>query len=645
MLQLQNVTKKFQNQLVLDQINVNIGPGLSVITGSSGSGKTTLLKIIAGVVSDYEGTVTIDGQSPASLLQEGLDLFYQKISIIWQENQLFSYLTVKENLLLQTRLSAGTDFEQVQQIKSVLATLGISECLEQKVRQLSGGQKQRVAIARALLNDPEILVADEPTSALDSKNAQSLMAVFQELARNRTVILVTHDEKLIPADAAHYQLKNGHLEQLVPPNETLANHIHFIRPKKLTWPAAFKTSFTFFKRRFFSYFSLFLLMSFAIFSSVWGLSPQVSMQGERQVQALIERYGSAIYNISIAGEIFAAGGTDGGDAPQQHVKQDISNVFDHYQHDPRLEGVYSIASFYNLELTIDGVVDHEKVTPSNSSPVNNGLASGKMLDNTKDELLIPLSLLKTLGLKANEVLGKTVTIQATGYDDDLNELPLTLTGKITGAVENTMRFEDPTGNIQTVAGDDQFIYSRKMVQNAYQQLKRDPSTAAIELRAKTLPDVLSVVADLQAEGLMPIGAFQLVGDLSQFSTETQKNTAISQQTLKLVGFSMLVIVVVFLLVLVFRENILLKLLGYQKQDLLRLNIGNSLLLLSGSLLTFGLLLPLFSHIVAILTDTSFLTAANLAIAGLLMLICCLFFFGGAQLLTRKSTESVLKRGE
>lgn len=649
MLTLEHVSKHYGKKAALTDLNLTFSQGLNFVLGPSGSGKSTLLKIISGLTGAYEGRVLLAGQDIRLLVGSKENRYlYQKVGIVWQEDQLFSYLSVKENILLALELSDQDEIQEILQVKAVLAELGIAELLEKKVRFLSGGQKQRVAIARALINQPEILIADEPTSALDPEGKAQLLALFARLAEERTVIIVTHEKKaLLPAGNRFY-LKGGQLVKQETTTGDNGRSYHGQYRRGYTLLDALKGNWRFFKGRLAGYLALMLLAIGGTYLLTLGISNQMTAKNDSRLDELTARYGGALYNIDIVSEMIAAGRTQAEDeAPETgSVKQDISQVFARYQADPRLEGLYSVASFFDYELTIPGVTTDYPVTASNNMPVNNGLVAGKMFDNGKDELVVPESLLETLGLKAGELLGQTITLQATGYDSQTQPHPITITGKVTGVIDTTMRFDDGSGEMTTVNGDDQFIFSRKLVKQVYEDLGRDPDSAPVELRTKKLADIAAIVDELQKDGLVPIGQFQLAGDLSQFNESTRSQTSDSRTLLLTAGLILLMAAGLLLLFLKYREWMILKVVGYGFKEAGLAAAVMGLLLFIGLTVGCGLLLPLAAVGAKEFLDLNMLAAGELATAFLTLAIFCLVaaaLSGG--LFAWADPQKVLKRGE
>lgn len=166
-----------------------------LIKAASGKGKTTLLSILYGIRHDYEGDVTFDGRSMASLSSsEWATLRQSTLSMVFQDLLLFSELTVMENLLIKNQL---TDHKTREDITSLIAKLGMGDFEQQKVGLLSLGQQQRIAIIRALCQPFKVLLLDEPFSHLDNENVTRIREVIEEEVANNqaTLIISTLEEE------------------------------------------------------------------------------------------------------------------------------------------------------------------------------------------------------------------------------------------------------------------------------------------------------------------------------------------------------------------------------------------------------------------------------------------------------------------
>ena len=202
MLQLQHIRKAYTTgdftQVALDDVSVSFRDNEFVaILGPSGSGKTTLLNIIGGLDHYDSGNLVVDGISTESYKDRDWDAYRNnRIGFVFQSYNLIPHQTVLANVELALTLSGVSRDERRRRAEEALAAVGLADHMGKKPSQLSGGQMQRVAIARALINDPEILLADEPTGALDSKTSVQIMDLLTEIARDRLVIMVTHNPEL-----------------------------------------------------------------------------------------------------------------------------------------------------------------------------------------------------------------------------------------------------------------------------------------------------------------------------------------------------------------------------------------------------------------------------------------------------------------
>ena len=167
------------------------------ILGPSGCGKTTLLNIIGGLDRYTEGDLIIDGKSTKNYCDKDWDAYRNNcIGFVFQSYNLIPHQTVLANVELAPELSGIPKKQRKERAEKILERVGLKGQENKKPNQLSGGQMQRVAIARALVNDPEIILADEPTGALDTETSVQVMELLKEVAKDRLVIMVTHNPEL-----------------------------------------------------------------------------------------------------------------------------------------------------------------------------------------------------------------------------------------------------------------------------------------------------------------------------------------------------------------------------------------------------------------------------------------------------------------
>lgn len=208
MIELKNITKKFENKTVFANFNLQINQNEMVaIIGPSGSGKSTLLNILGLIDKVDDGEYQFEQYTnikPNSRLAQ--KIIREKISYLFQNFALIEEDTVLQNLLLALKYVKQSKKEKTEIITDALQKVGLSEYLNSKIYELSGGQQQRIAVARAIIKPSELVLADEPTGSLDSKNRDEIIKLLLELnAAGKTVIVVTHDSHV--AEKCHRVLE------------------------------------------------------------------------------------------------------------------------------------------------------------------------------------------------------------------------------------------------------------------------------------------------------------------------------------------------------------------------------------------------------------------------------------------------------
>lgn len=202
MLDLRDICKRYVTQsftqVALDSVSLSFRDNEFVaILGPSGSGKTTMLNVIGGLDHFDSGDLLIDGISTKDFSDRDWDAYRNnRIGFVFQSYNLIPHQTILENVELALTLTGVGHAERRQRARKALEAVGLGEHVNKRPSQLSGGQMQRVAIARALINDPEIVLADEPTGALDSTTSVQVMDLLKDVARDRLVIMVTHNPEL-----------------------------------------------------------------------------------------------------------------------------------------------------------------------------------------------------------------------------------------------------------------------------------------------------------------------------------------------------------------------------------------------------------------------------------------------------------------
>ena len=185
---------------------------LTLLMGPSGSGKTTLLLILGCMLTPNSGTVTVCGASTADADKEGLARIRRDhIGFVFQSYHLFPTLNAGQNVQLALDIRGHHGRDAARKAREALGLVGLEQRAKAFPENLSGGEQQRVAIARAFVANPSIILADEPTSALDSDNGRSIMRILADAAhqRDRAVLVVTHDPRIVPFADRIIEIEDG----------------------------------------------------------------------------------------------------------------------------------------------------------------------------------------------------------------------------------------------------------------------------------------------------------------------------------------------------------------------------------------------------------------------------------------------------
>lgn len=220
-LQIENVSKQFDDHLVLNNVSIEIKQGeFFTLLGPSGCGKTTLLRMIAGFITPDSGKILLEGKNIINLPPEK-----RPLHTIFQSYALFPHLTVFDNIAFPLRMAKWDKAKITPQVEELLEDVQMSKFAKRYPHELSGGQKQRVAIARSLVDRPKLLLLDEPLSALDARLREHMHVELVKLQEETgvTFIYVTHDQKEALALSSRVAVLNfGEVEQLDTPQAIYA---------------------------------------------------------------------------------------------------------------------------------------------------------------------------------------------------------------------------------------------------------------------------------------------------------------------------------------------------------------------------------------------------------------------------------------
>lgn len=218
-IRIENLSKRFGKGdttfLALKDVNMHVAPGEVVgLIGPSGSGKSTLLKCLGAVIDPTSGRMTLDDTviyDDGWKVRDLRALRRDKIGFVFQAPYLIPFLDATDNVALLPMLAGVPNDQARRHALELLTALDVQHRAPAMPSQLSGGEQQRVAIARGLVNRPPVILADEPTAPLDSQRAMAVICILNDMARRyeTAIIVVTHDEKIIPTFKRIYHIRDG----------------------------------------------------------------------------------------------------------------------------------------------------------------------------------------------------------------------------------------------------------------------------------------------------------------------------------------------------------------------------------------------------------------------------------------------------
>ncbi len=215
MIEFHHVTKRFGDEIALDDVSISIAQGeLVVLLGASGTGKSTFLRLISFEDEPTSGEVVVGAFRSGAARSAQVQQLRRRLGIIYQDFRLLPDRTVFENVALPLRVAGEPGAALHRKVEGALERVGLARHGTRHLRQISGGQQQRVAVARALVHDPEVVLADEPTGNLDPETSQAMMTLFRELkAAGKAVVLATYDLTLIQPGDRVVRLERGRLKE------------------------------------------------------------------------------------------------------------------------------------------------------------------------------------------------------------------------------------------------------------------------------------------------------------------------------------------------------------------------------------------------------------------------------------------------
>lgn len=620
MFEIKNVSKQYKSEFALYNVSMNISKGLNFIVGSSGSGKTTLLKIMSGMEQDFDGEVLYCGKSIKDLKANEKSYFYNNIfGFVWQDFNLIEDGTVLDNVLLSEYLKGEQNIENA---KKILKDLKIFNLAHIKVKKLSGGQKQRVAIARELMKNPQVIIADEPTSALDEKNAKIIMDVLRAISKNRTVIVVTHDTSLISDNDHIFELDKGELISKSEIPYTKTPTLNMKSRSNLSLKNSLTLAISNIKSKFGRFAVATLSLMVAAILLLTTVNGAINNSGQAEFEKLLNTYDEGILNITVVDSFTSASGTErnNDEGPNADVTQNISGLYEQLVNDKRVEfAVLLPDNNINISINVDG--EEYKVESTGSVPHINKLLSGKIPMGNSNEVVVPESFVKKLGIDNKQAIGKEITFNSSMYNLESGEPLLkdvSIKAKIVGVIDANSVYEYD-GQTMEFYIDDSFFFSKTALSEMRKQAEIRSEKMEFIIRAKSPTDMISIKDELNSKGIVPLGDFERVEDIVRLNAQTTEQTESASLSITLLSGVMVLAIFLITGIMRKREYAIYKISGYNNKHL-------SLLIFSETVITMAtaiIFLLVTSPLINLVTKAQFsvdILNAKMLFTGVLLLV-------------------------
>ncbi|MFJ5621835.1 ATP-binding cassette domain-containing protein [Peribacillus loiseleuriae] len=646
MFEIRNVSKQYNGEFALNDISFTMGKGINFIVGASGSGKTTLLKIISGMEQNFDGEVYYCGKSIKELTTYEKSYFYNNVfGFVWQDFNLLEDLSVLENVLLPQYLKNNKNQKDADK---VLKELEIADLAHRKVNSLSGGQKQRVAIARELMKNPKVIIADEPTSALDEKNSKTTMDILKAISKKRTVIVVTHDVNLIDNDSNVIDLDEGEFVALPQKNVTKTEKLTYDESHRLSIKNAFSMTKSNVKSKFGRFLVSALSLMIAGILLLTTVSGTIASSSQGDFDKLIDTYGEGLKDISIVGSFTSAGGSGDNqeEKPNADVSQDIGGLYDQYVGDERVDFTAFLQGFDNIKVTVSG--EEYQIQGTGTVPSINKLIAGNMPTGKDNEIVVPESFVKTLGISNEQAIGKEIDFSSGIFNWDTGEPVIkdaSITATIVGVADNTVYYEYE-GEMTESSVDDSFFFSKAALDDLRRQAGIENDAMNFLIRAKTPTDMIAIKDELNEQGIVPLGQFELVEDIVRLNEQTTEQSGSASM---FIGILTVVMVMAISLITGFmrkREFAIYKVSGFNNVHFSLLNLTEKITEIMTAILLMLVTSPLINIATKGLFNASILNSKML-FAGVLLIalvgVAAYFTTSIAFIMTKTSTA--LKTGD
>lgn len=568
MIYLNNVSKKYKDLDILLHANYRFKDGtLTCVLGNSGAGKSTLLNLIAGLDIDYDGEIENLCFKEKNFSNKNLSNYrFNNVGFIFQDYHLLNGYTVLENVIMGAHLDSElTKEEKIEKALNLLTELGLKNKANQMVHELSGGQKQRASIARALMNDPKIILADEPTAALDELNSDGVMKILKRLARNRTVIVITHSEKVSKYADEIVCLKN-HTIEIVKEKERYeldyskesqtftAKKAKEIVPK-LNSKLLFWIAIRNFRIHFLKNLLAIVLISLGTVSFISTLGIKNTIKNE--IQSFKEK-----------NDYYSKGSI-------AFSKKPLSEGLTYLQTLPNVKDVYYQYNLQNIHLKYDHKNKHLDIKSPTLISSNLSMIYGDMPKDNRNEISLSLSVASSLSKNINQLVGKYVDFEYFDKEGQKHKIKM----KVSGISNDTF---------------DNFTMSTKLEKKIYKEVARGEASA-IAFSVKNFEDIPKIHRLLKSKGYDIYTKEKDIRAFKNSFADTIKLFTIFSNLLLLLFISVSFIIIYRISITRYSEVGILSCLGYSTRNISKILRRETVL--------FCLLSVLFSSIWLLIFNT------------------------------------------
>lgn len=568
MIYLNNVSKKYKDLDILLHANYRFKDGtLTCVLGNSGAGKSTLLNLIAGLDIDYDGEIENLCFKEKNFSNKNLSNYrFNNVGFIFQDYHLLNGYTVLENVIMGAHLDSElTKEEKIEKALNLLTELGLKNKANQMVHELSGGQKQRASIARALMNDPKIILADEPTAALDELNSDGVMKILKRLARNRTVIVITHSEKVSKYADEIVCLKN-HTIEIVKEKERYeldyskesqtftAKKAKEIVPK-LNSKLLFWIAIRNFRIHFLKNLLAIVLISLGTVSFISTLGIKNTIKNE--IQSFKEK-----------NDYYSKGSI-------AFSKKPLSEGLTYLQTLPNVKDVYYQYNLQNIHLKYDHRNKHLDTKSPTFISSNLSMIYGDMPKDNRNEISLSLSVASSLSKNINQLVGKYVDFEYFDKEGQKHKIKM----KVSGISNDTF---------------DNFTMSTKLEKKIYKEVAKGEASA-IAFSVKNFEDIPKIHRLLKSKGYDIYTKEKDIRAFKNSFADTIKLFTILSNLLLLLFISVSFIIIYRISITRYSEVGILSCLGYSTRNISKILRRETVL--------FCLLSVLFSSIWLLIFNT------------------------------------------